>query len=63
MCLFSLAFVFLSMSSTVEKGRNERLAPAQTPKIINLADYSVSQLENLYQTMATVFGLDSGITV
>lgn len=58
MCLFSLAFVFLSMSSTVEKGRNERLAPAQTPKIINLADYSVAQLENLYQTMATVFGVN-----
>jgi len=63
MCLFSTAFVFLSMSSTIGNGRNDGLAPAQTPKIINLADYSVSQLENLYQTMATVFGLDSGIRV
>lgn len=63
MCLFSTAFVFLSMSSTVGNGRNDGLASAQTPKIINLADYSVSQLENLYQTMATVFGLDSGIRV
>lgn len=63
MCLFSTAFVFLSMSSTVGNGRNDGLAYAQTPKIINLADYSVSQLENLYQTMATVFGLDSGIMV
>ena len=51
------------MSSTIGNGRNDGLAPAQTPKIINLADYSVSQLENLYQTMATVFGLDSGIRV
>ena len=63
MCLFSTAFVFLSMSSTVGNGRNDGLASAQTPTIINLADYSVSQLENLYQTMATVFGLDSGIRV
>ena len=63
MCLFSTAFVFLSMSSTVGNGQSDGLAPAQTPKIINLADYSVSQLENLYQTMATVFGLDSGIRV
>ena len=63
MCLFSTAFVFLSMSSTVGNGRNNGLAPAQTPKIINLADYSVAQLENLYQTMAAVFGLDSVVMV
>lgn len=63
MCLFSVAFVFLSMSSTVGNGRNNGLAPAQTPKIINLADYSVAQLENLYQTMATVFGMYGAVTV
>ena len=63
MCLFSTAFVYMSMSSTVGNAQSDGLAPAQTPKIINLADYSVSQLENLYQTMATVFGLDSGIRV
>ena len=30
------------------------VAPVSTPKIINLGDYSVPQLENLYQTMASV---------
>lgn len=35
--------------------RNEFVAPVNTPKLINLGEYSAAQLENLYQTMAAVF--------
>ena len=42
----SVIFIFISL-----------LAPVNTPKLINLGEYSIPQLENLYQTMAAVFDM------